>query len=170
MTKKSIEINPFVRHNPIQALNVSKEIIYEEVGSIKLQGDAHKSNRNFLIDRTRKTSLYIDSYKHLDEILFQNLTPTGRDMLLYIMVHVTENQDWINLKLDDVRKATGISKNSIVTALKCLKAAGIIALKSQSVYWVNPFYIFKGNRIKFYQDIDTTLINTFSVKKKPNAN
>ena len=43
-------------------------------------------------------------------------------------------------------------RDQLSKGLKELQDNAIISKKSQSVYWVNPFFIFKGNRLKFVED------------------
>lgn len=81
----------------------------------------------------------------MNYILFEKLSSKARDLYLYIICHLPENKDCINLKIADVRSKTGISRNAIVTALQSLKNARFITPKSQSFYWVNPIYMFKVN-------------------------
>jgi predicted transcriptional regulator len=58
--------------------------------------------------------------------------------------------DFINLKTEFVCKKMKISRPTLTRAISQLIDIGVLCKKTQSEYWINPFYIFKGNRIKFY--------------------
>jgi predicted transcriptional regulator len=74
----------------------------------------------------------------------------GRDLLLYIIYNIKENEDFINLKLDKICGQIKTSRPSLIKGINELSDVGIITRKSQSNYWVNPHFIFKGNRIEHY--------------------
>jgi DNA-binding GntR family transcriptional regulator len=44
-----------------------------------------------------------------------------------------------------------VSRPTLLKAIQELEDVAVICKKSQSDYWINPHYIFKGNRIKYYQ-------------------
>jgi hypothetical protein len=143
-TKKTLSINPFMNGNKINVV----------------------SKFGNLVETQNKISLYYDNHIDIDDILFNKLTSKARDLFLYISYHLPQNQDYINLKINDVRAKTGISRNAIVTALQSLKSANLIIPKNQSIYWVNPMYIFKGNRVSFYGVYGDNHLNIINDNKK----
>ena len=163
MVKKSkiIPMNPLVSADPISVVALQKEhYVSQEKDATGLAGDL------YLVDQDKKISVYKHSHAVIDALLFGSLTQKGRDLFLYIMYHLPEGKDYITLRISDVRANTGISRNSIVSALKDLKALNIISSKSQSVYWVNPHYFFCGNRIKFYRGSNPEAIVVKSIVRK----
>lgn len=150
--------NPFVLNRPLEVVCIKPHSEEDD--------NLYTESNKFYIERQRKINVYYDNHSNIDEMLYGNLTSKGRDLFLYIQYHIPENKDYISLKLDDVRRKTGISKNALVTALQSLKANGIITPKSQSIYWVNPFYFFHGNRIKYFKELGDTYLKVVSVIKK----
>lgn len=162
------EINPFVVNNPIEVIRLDVKSRFTNNKDINdgIKYSADTLNSNYLVDKQKKITVYSHPFYSIDNILFGSLNSKARDLYLYIIYHLKENTDYISLKLCDVKKTTGISRNSIVAAIKDLKAVGIIAPKSQSIYWVNPMYIFRGNRIEYYRNIKEELIDVVSTVHK----
>lgn len=154
--KKIVASNPLVYSHPIEVVAIQKKDYVKESSEILETGDIPTDF--YLFDRQPKVSVYKHKQSLIDELLFGTLRPRGRDLFLYIMYHLPENQDYINLKLANVRKHTGISINSIVTALRDLQDLNIICPKAQSVYWVNPHYFFSGNRVEYYREVNKDLV------------
>ncbi len=152
--------------NPF-ALNRTLEVVCIKQGSEDDTNTYVESNK-FYIERQRKTNVYFDSRAKVDELLYGTLTQKGRDIYLYIIHHLPDNQDYINLKIEHVRSKTSISRGAIITALQSLKKAGIITPKEQSIYWVNPFSIFSGNRINYFKSLGESYLKVVSVVKKEN--
>lgn len=158
--RKVVEINPFVANGGtlLYHKKVQEKIISYD-GDIDYQHSGTIIKTHFLVEAHRKTSLYCPSASSMDEKIFKELSSKSRDLLLYIMVHITTDQDYIKLPYKTLIKNIGCSRNTIMLALKELKSAGFITDKSeQSVYWVNPMYIFRGNRLKYYSAIDKDII------------
>lgn len=163
MSKKTkiIPMNPLVSADPISVVALQKEhYLTQEKDASGLAGDL------YLVDQDKKISVYKHSHSVIDALLFGSLTQKGRDLYLYIMYHLPEDRDYITLRLADVRANTGISRNSIVSALQDLRALNIIQSKSQSEYWVNPHYFFCGNRIKYYKENNPEAIIVKSVVRR----
>lgn len=163
MAKKTkiIPMNPLVSADPISVVALQKEhYVSQEKDATGLANDL------YLVDQDKKISVYKHSHTVIDALLFGSLTQKGRDLFLYIMYHLPEDRDYITLRLADVRANTGISRNSIVSALKDLRGLNIIQQKSQSEYWVNPHYFFCGNRIKYYRDNNPDAVVVKSVVRR----
>ncbi len=112
------------------------------------------SNNPFLIDCDLKTktdsctTLY--NTKELAQILFSTSYKT-RDLVLYILLNIKKNTDYIELVQTKVCNKTNLSRNSFYSAVKELTVLNIICKKQIRQYWVNPKYIFNGNRKTFFQ-------------------
>jgi hypothetical protein len=156
--KKETPMNPFVFDRKI-------DVVAIKVGSTDDENIYVEKNK-YYVERQRRTSIYYDTHYDIDEILFGKLTSKARDLYWYIVYHLPEGKDCINLKISDVRGKTGISRNAIVTALQSLKNANLITPKSQSIYWVNPMYVFKGNRLEYFKSLGDTYLNVVSIIKK----
>jgi len=158
--EKVVEINPFVVNNPIKVVQVNAEgtITKNAKDGVLYEGSIIKSS--YYIDSAEKVNIYKHSVGYMDEFLFSKLKSKGRDLYLHIIHRLPKNQDYMQLKISKVTSCTGMSRNSVVTAIKELKTAGIIASKAQSLYWINPEFMFNGNRITFYRNIQEELLET----------
>ena len=83
------------------------------------------------------------------------------------MLKIQENEDYIILNQKTIEEKANISKTSYYAAIKQLKEMCIITDKEKNKYWVNPYYIFKGNRLAFYQKNYPKAI-TITAKKEIN--
>lgn len=109
-----------------------------------------KEDVNYMIEEQKKASLYRLPY--IDNVMFTELDGNGRSLLLYIAYHIQRNQDYINLHTERTCKAMGISRPTLIKAIGQLIDIGVVSKrKKQSEYWVNPQFIFNGNRIKFIE-------------------
>lgn len=101
------------------------------------------------IEQQTKSLVYYIPY--IENVLFDELKSSGRDLLLYLIYNIKPNMDFISLKLQKVSKEMKCSKPTLISAIKQLVSIGLICKKSQSEYWINPHYMFKGNRVHYYQ-------------------
>ena len=144
--------NPFLQNFKLQLVEISEK---EKIVNTK---DIHDGmvlkfqtvQNIYSVEKQTKVSVYDIPY--IENILFKNdIKSNGRDLILFVVYNLVEDQDWINLKTDRVCSKMNISRPTLLSAIRQLEDAAILCRKSQSEYWVNPFYIFKGNRINLYQ-------------------
>lgn len=153
------EINPFVvNKGTLEYKRIKTQEISTSSFNSAYQPEGSITSRHILVDAHRKTNLYCPSVKLMDDLIFKNLSVRSRDLLLYIMIHLTENQDFIKLPYKIIISRLKMSRNTVTKSIKELKLAGLIADKGQSVYWINPMYLFRGNRLKYYMDINPNII------------
>jgi len=162
-TKKPFEINPFVVNNPINVIQVNAKGTISKSANDGVIYEGSIINSTYYVDKQEKVNIYRKPVADMDNLLFNVLNSKGRDLYLYIQNHIPKNQDYLELKIKKVTSSIGISRNSVVNAIKELKIAGIIASKSQSIYWINPEIIFNGNRITFYREVGEQYLNTVNV-------
>lgn len=136
--KQTQSENPFINNNKI-------DVTFNKFGN--------------LIEKQNKINLYYNNNSDMDNILFQKLSSRARDLFLYIVYHLPNNQDYLEIKIKKIVETTKMSRNSVVNALKCLKSENLVSLKKQSVYWVNPMFFFKGNRVSFYKSYGENHLN-----------
>lgn len=163
LPKKPIEINPFVINNPISVIQVNAKGTITKNAKDGVMYDGAIIKSTYYIDKQEKVQLYRHSVSFMDELLFGTLNSKGRDLYLYVQNHLPKNQDYLELKISKITSSIGISRNSVVTAIKELKLAGIIASKAQSMYWINPEFIFNGNRVNFYREVGEQCLKTVNI-------
>jgi hypothetical protein len=131
----------FNTQNPLIKLNSLKTIMTE-----KINGNVTQC---FQSEVQIKSSVYDDFI--FEDLFNTNIKPSTRDLFLYILINLEKDVDVVQLNQKEIYNKTGISKTSFYSAIKQLKEMCIIADKEKNSYWVNPYYIFKGNRLAFYQ-------------------
>lgn len=138
------DINPFLKDDPLDAIAV---------------GSNQEAGKYYLLDPQNKVSVYLGTVEEEMKFIFSDLKVKGSLQLYnYIERALPENQDWINLKVSYVMKRTGMSRSTILAAITDLKNLDVIRPKAQSVYWVNPRRLFRGNRVKYFRGIDKNLV------------
>lgn len=146
------EENPFLNglkaemlrfRNTIQRTDVKK--LHDNSGIVLDWEDVHQVN---LIDKQRGCTIYRSPFA--DEMYFNMCNP-AKAVFFYIIFHLSYNKDKIELKPDQVGKVTGMSRTSAFRAINELIEYNIIAkARRQSTYWVNPYFLFSGNRKAYY--------------------
>ena len=85
--------------------------------------------------------------------VFKDISDTASKMFLYIAYNLPKSQDIISLVQEDVMKFVGIK--SVTTYYKYIQELidyAIISRRSNSEYWVNPLFLFNGDRVAFYRE------------------
>lgn len=144
-------MNPFLINYELKIIEVYAEEKFANTEDV-IEGVIMKYKKEttvFQIEAQGKTSVY--NIPYIENILFKNLSNSGRDLLLYVIYNLKKNEDFINLKLEKVCKECCFSRPTALKGLKDLQDNAILYKKSQSEYWVNPHYIFNGNRINYLQ-------------------
>lgn len=141
-TIDKIEVNPFIRLDSIQCQLIS----YSSKGS----GTA--STWEF-IDKTPRISVYprefLDRY---DTIKNSNC----RDLLIYIMERLAVDSDKIQLEVDKLSDLLKIHRSTVyLTIDRLIEAEFICRATRKNMYWINPYLLFKGNRVAHYPEAIT---------------
>lgn len=158
--QKIRERNPFVANSgSLKYHRRTSDRVVSYDGDIDYRHAGTRISTTYLVEAHRKTSVYCPTTKQMDALIFKMVTSKARDVLWYIVIHLTEDCDYIRLPYDTLIKTCGLSRNSVMLALRELRAAGLIAPKSQSVYWINPAFLFRGNRLRYYSKIDGDIIS-----------
>lgn len=157
--KERVQINPFVVNNPLKCKRISEENIIPEAPAPEGYVPSGMTlRRTYLVDAHKKASLYNLGMEVMTDLFYNKLTAKSKDVLLYILIHLPHNQDYIRLPYTTLSKDCKMSRTTVMRALGELRDAGIIQNKNQSVYWVNPAYIFAGGRVKYFSSISEDLI------------
>lgn len=138
---KTLGINPF---------SISLEIKVKELellNAYKKDGDEWMPVTNEVED-TPFTKMFITSERR---IIVSNLSPAAKELYLWIMFEIDAGKDalWINKERYMLENHTSI--NTYKKALEDLIRYAIISQTVvQGVYWFNPDFFFRGDRIKKY--------------------
>ena len=81
---------------------------------------------------------------------FADLKPSVMKVFQYIVNQLKPDHDRFFLYIEDIMKETGYTKMTVYRALGQLCAKEIIARGSSNTdYFINPMYVFNGNRVTF---------------------
>lgn len=150
----TVELNPFIVNKPIECVAIPKNKYLDNSEDTTTATRKDLLNSHYLQDRQDKINIYRYGKHTMYEIMFGKLTDKSRSLFLYIMYSLNKNEDYILLSAQKVRQDIGMSNRTLTEALKELKACSVITLKERSIYWVNPMYIFNGNRINYYKSLN----------------
>lgn len=112
-------------------------------------------NGKYNVEAQSKAFICNDSRTGLKKLLFGDesiVSFRGKELLLYILLHLKPDIDYIDLATNIlIEQLKWKDREKIILARKELQAIGIIVLKAESVYWINPYYLFCGNRLNYYK-------------------
>lgn len=112
-----------------------------------------ETTQKVLIEEQKKVSAYkTGNSKQFTAFMFNALSYPGRELYLYVLCNLGENTDQIKLQPDEVMKLTGMSRNTFYKGIASLKDNFILCQDKRALYWVNPFFLFRGDRIKYYHE------------------
>lgn len=125
------------------------------VNRISLDGKFKKDDEVLVpleldVEYTPSCKVYADSGRRNVMIA---LTPRAKDLLLWFIYEVKNNKDWLWLNKKRYMEECGLqSVNTYKSALNDLIKHNFIGLTViKDVFWINPHYIFNGNRVKCFQ-------------------
>lgn len=159
---QEVELNPFIVNNPIEVIALPKKHAIKESDDLSSPLDK-LMDTHYLHDSQDKTSVFRQNKSVMYEIMFGRLTDKSRSLFLYIMYSLNKNEDYVTLSAKKIKEHIGMSKRTLIEALKELKRCSIIVNKSRSVYWVNPMYLFNGNRIEYYRSLNPSNVVVKSI-------
>ena len=85
-------------------------------------------------------------------------------MLYYIIYNLPKDSDSITLKLTKLITEMNSSRPTVYRGIGELIEHSVIAKKKKvGDYWINPHYMFNGDRIKFIKSIDEDCLERVSI-------
>jgi hypothetical protein len=165
LKKYSIVLNnPFLTDFTLKAKSFEKEGNELMIGD---GDDAHILSDSVLFESDKFTKFYSSPERRLH---LATLSPRGHHLLSWVSQKICDGNDliWINRHayMDESgikRQETYISAVSDLVEHKVLNRASF----SVDVYWINPYFFFKGNRLKKYGSyLKKENIKSFKKSKK----
>lgn len=150
------QINPFVRNFKLAVLKINKTYtLVSNNGKDSIDPSAVKDGFKipmpYLMERVEKTSLFHN--RDTNYVLFNKLKSIGRDLLLYIMVSLSKDKDYIHINPKDVCEEMDISRTTLYVGIGQLIEFGMIEKKDVKHYWINPIYLFNGDRVDYFKKL-----------------
>lgn len=140
--------NPFIGHYEVPIIRTF--IIRRKPPTYGILIDENDKVEEFYdIEQNQRSSLFKNK-EFADKIILQ-AKPTTCKLFLYIVYYLLRlDQDFVNLKPNPIQEVLSISRNSLYLAIAELKTFRLIANGTKrNIYFINPEYIFNGNRIDY---------------------
>jgi predicted transcriptional regulator len=98
---------------------------------------------------------------------FADLKPSVMKVFQFIVKQLTPNKDNFNLYIEDLIEETELHKATIYRALGTLCERQIIARgRTEYEYYINPMYVFNGNRVTFITNWINTNVPEYKTSEK----
>lgn len=143
--------NPFLKNFKLGVIQIVDTYFETKTSNIFADGFVGKFKEvteKYYIEQQKHTKLY-DTPFDLN-VFYGELKPSGRDLFNYIAYKIKDDNDDIEINVAKVSKIIRLTPITIYSAIQQLIDIGVICKKAKSLYWVNPYYMFRGDRIAFY--------------------
>lgn len=131
-----------------------------------------RTTTEILVEEQKKISIYKTGNNNQYTAFIFSFNRYARDIYLYIQCNIGEDQDTIQLNQEKICEATGMGRNSYYEGIEDLKGNSIIAPFKRNEYWINPFILFRGDRLSYYKEYCPECIqnvaNAYSAKDTSN--
>lgn len=152
MAKKAPETNPFVQSASgfkITAIWKMEKLITAGAESSDSASAVSTQWRAYKFEKDDRVSLYIDGLLGF----FPHLSSAAKDMMMYIAARMQYDTDIIELEEEKYCNVMNLSRSTFFSAKRELTNRIIIPRTSRrNTYWINPAYLFRGNRMEKYPD------------------
>jgi hypothetical protein len=144
-TSKRLGINPFIANLIVPISKIQLDSFKE----ITEDGEVIKLYDTISLEKTKFTKFFCSAERRK---LLMNCTLRAKELVLWIMYDINSGEDYIWISKERyMREAEITSVNTYKEALLELIRYGVIALSGiPHVYWINPDFFFKGDRISKY--------------------
>lgn len=131
------EVNPFIRLDSINA---------------KMVPISSEGGRGWrFVDEESRITVYPREF--LDRYDLVKTNHNCRELLIYIMNSLTYDSDKIQLVVDKLSERLSIPRSTIYDSLDKLEELQFIKRTGKrNMYWINPYLMFKGNRLSKYPE------------------
>jgi hypothetical protein len=90
---------------------------------------------------------------------------TSLHFLNWIEESIPKDSDTIRIERDEVMALLGISRGTYFKALNTALDIRLIYKKKTNVYYINPYYVFRGNRVTYFKRYGVEFLNVVSAHK-----
>lgn len=148
----NVGFNPFVESLRIKAVQVV--VIGKQTG---------ETLSDYIIEEEASTKLFRTNNAHQ---IIAELSDRAQRLMFYFIYSVRPNEDYVTINRKYYKRLNGIkSDTTVINAINELMMNGLIAKAvMKDTYFINPRFLFNGNRLKHYADnVDVT--KTHKIKK-----
>lgn len=148
------ETNPFLKmiEDGDQVKVLSKDYVTRIINH---RDEISVLTNNLSFEADDSTKVYNDSKRRNT---YADLSPQSIKVFLLVIMNLERNLDYVELKIEQLQDFTGWSKNSIYKYIDELEKSALIQRRQgkHSSYWINPRYIFSGNRLEYFKSVEQT--------------
>ena len=155
LEKTGMKLNPFLQNLKIDTAlrdgeKLEAEPVYDKHGRVV----DTKHTKVVRFDKSQFVKIYPEMLSN-----FYLMEKAGKGVLCLFLQEMKSgiNQDEVRIRyeenfyFDKSGEKRTIKKSTFYSGVKQLEELGFIAKKEPNVYWINPAYIFNGNRFSFCQ-------------------
>lgn len=151
--------NPFIGTLTIK---VTKRI---DAGIYKTDKDGHLLNKEFDSENETPVRVYVSAERRKK---LNVLSPNSSKLLNWCIQEFDNNKDWFWLNKQRYMDETGVAYNTYKKSVKELQDHALILKTSYTdVFWINPHYFFRGDRIKFFKPHAGVVVVTQDLTDNP---
>lgn len=136
---QSVKLHVYIKENKMQVIQAT------DISSIR---------GTFTEEKEWEKETFVKLYNEKSYFkVFEDISDTASKIFLYVVYNLAPKQDIIELKAERVMLFAKIkSKVTYYKYVQELIDSALINRKSNSEYWVNPLFLFNGNRIDYYRE------------------
>ncbi|WP_106138198.1 hypothetical protein [Spirosoma oryzae] len=157
-------MNPFIYSYRLPVIRVIQSSTIKTVFEEDVTLDYEELRKGYYSDQRLSCKLYYD--KTTEDLVFGVLSPSSRDLLLHITYTLKKNQDIVKLRAVDVCKAVRFSRPTFYASIEQLIKNGFLARRCMNEYWINPHYLFNGNRIEYFKKHNPAALQIVAHQKR----
>ena len=162
INERTLVCNPFIGSLVIPVThNIDKD---------RYAGDEKSGyfNKKYYRETESHVRVYVSSKRRL---VLNALSPNSSKLLHWCVQELDVKKDWFWLNKQRYMDETGVAYNTYKKSIKELQDAGLILKTSYNdVFWINPHYFFRGNRVDFYGEYDGVINITRDYTKNVDQN
>lgn len=142
-TEADLGVNPFVQELIVRVRDFKTGKIVEDADGIK---DFEYAEAEY----DPHTKIYTTV---MDRQIINMLSPKAKDLYLFLIYSLTTGKDyfWFNKQryMEELQIKSNTTVHNAITEL--IRYGIIIYTVYRDVYWINPGFLFAGNRVKKYK-------------------
>ena len=166
-----VSANPFIKSSKIKILNIKQEDVFIKHNpfdsDVKLTSSVRKEVTQFTVDPTPKSNLYQQTEGYSTANIIFELSPGACQLFMYIALILPKGEDWIYFKVKDYCAKANLSNVSVYKYLDELANNLLIAKKQNGQIWINPNYLFNGDRLEYFKENCPECIEQIEVISTP---
>ena len=148
MTEQPKTLNPFIINSDfhLKVLTVYTSNTESKGASIV------RTTTEILVEEQKHIKIYKTGNNLQSTTFMFSMNKFARDIYLWMQCNIGEDQDTIVLDMDKICDTVGIGKDSYYKGIEDLKINCFITPYKKNKYWINPYILFRGDRIAYYRE------------------